>query len=443
MPKPNCTEGADVGKIDFGCLGRRVVEGRFDGGSMTSDGGVMLLSAVDRKLGLIEAASRCIADPRNPLLIKHAVRDMLRQRVYGLALGWEDLNDHAALRQDVAMQTAVGVDREVASAPTLCRLENWADRATAVRLQQLLVEQFIASFKTAPTELVLDFDATDNPLHGQQEQRFFHGYYDNYCYLPLYVFCGQQLLCAYLRPSRIDGAQHSAAILKLLVRRLRQAWPEVRIIFRGDSGFCRQRVINWCERSGVHYIIGLARNPRLEAMVEFAQLALKDEYERTKQKQRLIDEFSYAAQSWPHERRVITRLEWGDQGHNPRFIVTNLEGDAATLYDGVYCQRGEAENRIKEAQVGLFATRTSCHVFAANQLRVLLAALGYVLIERLRALALQGTALATAQVDTLRIRLLKVAAVVTRNTRRIRLYLASSWPSAPVFAQAMSVLRSP
>jgi hypothetical protein len=377
------------------------------------------------------------------LLIKHGVRDMLRQRVYGLALGWEDLNDHAALRQDVAMQTAVGVDREVASAPTLCRLESWADRATAVRLQQLLVEQFIASFKTAPKELVLDFDATDNPLHGQQEQRFFHGYYDNYCYLPLYVFCGQQLLCAYLRPSRIDGAQHTAAILKLLVRRLRQAWPDVRIIFRGDSGFCRQRVINWCERSGVHYIIGLARNPRLEAMVAFAQLALKEDYERTKQKQRLIDEFRYAAQSWPHERRVITRLEWGDQGHNPRFIVTNLEGDAATLYDGVYCQRGEAENRIKEAQVGLFATRTSCHVFAANQLRVLLAALAYVLIERLRALALQGTALAKAQVDTLRIRLLKVAAVVTRNTRRIRLYLASSWPSAPIFAQAMNMLRSP
>ncbi len=410
---------------------------------MTSDGGVMLLSAVDRKLGLIEAASRCIADPRNPLLITHGVRDMLRQRVYGLALGWEDLNDHAALRQDVAVQTAVGVDREVASAPTLCRLEKWADRATAVRLHRLLIEQFVASFKTAPEELVLDFDATDNPLHGQQEQRFFHGYYDSYCYLPLYVFCGQQLLCAYLRPSRIDAAQHTAAILKLLVTRLRQAWPGVRIIFRGDSGFCRQRVINWCERAGVNYIIGLARNPRLEAMVEFAQLALKDDYERTGHKQRLIDEFGYAAQSWPHERRVITRLEWGEQGHNPRFIVTNLDGDAAALYDDLYCQRGEAENRIKEAQVGLFATRTSCHVFAANQLRMLLAALGYVLIERLRALALQGTELATAQVDTLRIRLLKVAAVITRNTRRIRLYLASSWPSAEIFAQAMRALRSP
>jgi hypothetical protein len=443
MPKPNCTEEVDVGTIEFARLGRRVVEGRFDGGSMTSDGGVMLLGEVDRKLGLLEAAARCIADPRSPLLIKHGVRDMLRQRVYGLALGWEDLNDHGALRCDVAVQTAVGVDREVASAPTLCRLEKWADRATAVRLHRLLIEQFIASFKSAPKELVLDFDATDNPLHGQQEQRFFHGYYDSYCYLPLYVFCGQQLLCAYLRPSRIDAAQHCAAILKLLVRRLRQAWPDVRIIFRGDSGFCRQRVINWCERSGVHYIIGLARNPRLEAQVEFAQLALQDDYERTGHKQRLIDEFSYAAQSWPRERRVITRLEWGEQGHNPRFIVTNLQGDAGALYDDLYCQRGEAENRIKEAQVGLFATRTSCHVFAANQLRMLLAALGYVLIERLRALALQGTALASAQVDTLRIKLLKVAAVITRNTRRIRLYLASSWPSAPIFAHAMSMLRSP
>ena len=443
MPKPNCTEEVDVGTIEFARLGRRVVEGRFDGGSMTSDGGVMLLGEVDRKLGLLEAAARCIADPRSPLLIKHGVRDMLRQRVYGLALGWEDLNDHGALRCDVAVQTAVGVDREVASAPTLCRLEKWADRATAVRLHRLLIEQFIASFKSAPKELVLDFDATDNPLHGQQEQRFFHGYYDSYCYLPLYVFCGQQLLCAYLRPSRIDAAQHCAAILKLLVRRLRQAWPDVRIIFRGDSGFCRQRVINWCERSGVHYIIGLARNPRLEAQVEFAQLALQDDYERTGHKQRLIDEFSYAAQSWPRERRVITRLEWGEQGHNPRFIVTNLHGDAGALYDDLYCQRGEAENRIKEAQVGLFATRTSCHVFAANQLRMLLAALGYVLIERLRALALQGTALASAQVDTLRIKLLKVAAVITRNTRRIRLYLASSWPSAPIFAHAMSMLRSP
>ena len=440
---PNCTAPDSPQSIDFGRLGRRVVEGRFDGGSMTSDGGVMLLGATDKKLGLIEAAARCIADPRSPLLITHQVRDMLRQRVYGLALGWEDLNDHAVLRQDVAMQTAVGVDRDVASAPTLCRLEKWADRATAARLHQVLVEQFVASFKTVPEELVLDFDATDNPLFGQQEGRFFHGYYDEYCYLPLYVFCGQQLLCAYLRPSRIDGARHAAAILKLLVRRLRQVWPAVRIVFRGDSGFCRQRIVNYCERANVHYIIGLARNPRLQQITEFVELAMKDAFEHSGLKQREVGEFAYAAQSWARERRVITRLEYGQQGNNPRYVVTNLAGEPKALYDDVYCQRGEAENRIKEAQVGLFATRTSCHHFQSNQLRMLLAALGYVLIERLRALGLQGTGLACAQIDTLRIKLLKLGAVITRNTRRIRLYMASNWPSKDIFAHAMSELRSP
>ena len=443
LPMPNCTEEIESSKIEFGRLGRRVVEGRFDGGSMTSDAGVMLLGATDRKLGLMDAAARCIADPRSPLLIKHGVVDMLRQRVYGLALGWEDLNDHGALRRDVAMQTAVGVDEEIASAPTLCRLEKWADPSTALRLHRVLVEQFIASFKTAPTELVLDFDATDNPLYGQQEGRFFHGYYDSYCYLPLYVFCGQQLLCAYLRPSRIDGARHAAAILKLLVTRLRQRWPQVRIVFRGDSGFCRQRIINYCERAGVNYIIGLARNARLQGITEFLELAMKDSFEQTGLKQREVGEFVYAAQSWSKERRVITRLEYGAQGNNPRYVDTNLTGPAKELYDDLYCQRGEAENRIKEAQVGLFATRTSCQHFQSNQLRMLLAALGYVLIERLRALALQGTVLACAQVDTLRIKLLKLAAVVTRNTRRIRLYLASNWPSADIFAHAMRVLRSP
>ena len=444
MPNPNCTvqDELDLGVLECGRLGRRVVEARFDGGSMTSDAGVMLLSKVDQRLGLLAAAARCIADPRNPLLITHAVHEMLRQRTFGLALGWEDLNDHKSLRSDVAIQTAIGVDREGASAPTLCRLEKWADRATAVRLHALLVDQFIASFKRPPQELVLDFDATDCPLHGQQEGRFFHGYYDSYCYLPLYVFCGQQLLCALLRPSRIDGARHAGAVLKLLVARLRQEWPDVRIIFRADSGFCRKRIIHWCERSDVGYVIGLARNERLQQQVEYAQLMLAEDYKATGAKQRWVSEFSYAAKSWPHERRVITRLEWGPQGSNPRFVVTNLDLDCEALYDHLYCQRGEAENRIKEAQIGLFATRTSCQHFAANQLRVLLAALAYVLIERLRALALKDTELACAQIDTLRIKLLKLAAVVTRNSRRIRLYLASNWPSAPIFAQAMRALSS-
>jgi hypothetical protein len=436
-------QGTQRKSIKFSPQGKHIVEGCFDGGNMTSDAGVMLLSETDRKLGLTQAAARHIADPRDPLRITHGVRDMLRQRIYGLALGWEDLNDHSALRQDIAMQSAVGVDREVASAPTLCRLESWSDRQTAWGLHDVLVEQFIASFKSAPEELILDFDATDNPLYGQQESRFFHGYYDSYCYLPLYVFCGQQLLCCYLRPSRIDGAKHSAAILKLLVKRLRAKWPQVRIVFRGDSGFCRSRIINYCERSGVNYIIGLARNPRLQHITEFLELSMQEEFERTQVKQREVGEFLYAAQSWPIERRVITRLEYGAQGNNPRYVVTNLSAPAQQLYDDVYCARGEAENRIKEAQVGLFATRTSCHHFQSNQLRMLLAALGYVLIERMRALALQGTELATAQVDTLRIKLLKVAAVITRNTRRIRLYLASNWPSAGIFEHAVTELRSP
>ena len=315
MPKPNCTPqpaADEVGVINFGQLGRRKIEGRFDGGSMTSDAGVMLLAEVDRKLGLLGAAARCIADPRDPLLITHSVRDMLRQRVYGLALGWEDLNDHGALRRDVAMQTAVGVERDIASAPTLCRLEKWADRATAWRLHAVLVEQFIASFESPPEEVVLDFDATDNPLHGQQEGRFFHGYYDSYCYLPLYVFCGQQLLCAYLRPSRIDGAKHAAAILKLLVRRLRQQWPQVRIVFRGDSGFCRPRVLRRLERWGLHYVLGLQKNTRLQQRVQLAELALADRFEATGSKQRMYGEFDYAADSWDRPRRVIARLEHGE-----------------------------------------------------------------------------------------------------------------------------------
>jgi hypothetical protein len=292
------------------------------------------------------------------------------------------------------------VDTDIASAPRLCGLEKWADKTTACKLHEVLVEQFIASLTTAPEELVLDFDATDKPLYGQQEGRFFHGYYDSFCYLPLYVFCGQQLLCAYLRPSRIDGAKHAAAILQLLVKRLRQQWPQVRIVFRGDSGFCRQRIIDYCGRAGVHYIIGLARNAPLQAITEFMELAMKDAFEQTKHKQREIGQFMYAAQSWAKKRRVITPLEYGQQGNNPRYVVTNLTADPQVLCDEVYCQRGEAENRIRQAQVGLFATRTSCQQFQSNRLRMLLAALGYVLIDRLRALALKGTKLATAQVDT-------------------------------------------
>lgn len=442
---PNGTEGFTSKPLEMGRLGRRVIEGRFDGGNMTSDAGVMLLAALDRRLELIDTAADCIADPRDPEAITHSVRDMLRQRVYGLVQGWEDLNDHAQLRADVAYQTAVGRDDELASAPTLCRLEKLGTRAAAVKLHEVLVEQFVASFKVAPTELVLDFDATDSPLYGHQEDRFFHGYYDSYCYLPLYVFCGEQLLAAYLRPSKIDGAQHAAAVLKLLVTRLRQTWPAVRILFRADSGFCRQRILNWCDRQAVQYVVGLARNSRLHDRVSRQETAMQAAFDRTQAKQRAFLELHYGAHTWKYTRRCVARLEYGPQGTNPRFVVTNIplaERDAASLYDDLYCQRGEAENRIKEAQLGLFATRTSCQYFNANQFRILLSALAYTLVERLRALALQGTALASAQVATLRSKLLKLAAVITRNTRRIRLYFASHWPSAPIFQQALQVLNT-
>jgi hypothetical protein len=444
-PMPNCTRESSSDRLEFGHLGRCVIEGWFDGGNMTGDGGVLLLSKLDQRLGLSDAAARAIADPRDPSSITHSVRDMLRQRVFGLVQGWEDLIDHTQLRRDVAFQSAVGRDSELASAPTLCRLEKLGSRATAVKLHQVLVDQFIASFKRAPEELILDFDATDCPLYGKQEDRFFHGYYDSYCYLPLYVFCGEQMLAAYLRPSKIDGAKHAAAILKLLVTRLRQVWPAVKIIFRADAGFCRQKILNWCDRKGVQYVVGLARNSRLQALVAEAEADMKAVFDGTGIKQRRFLELTYGARTWKRARRCVARLEFGLLGNNPRFVVTNVnpaERNATALYDALYCQRGEAENRIKEAQLGLFATRTSCQYFNANQFRILLSALAYTMVERLRALALQDTPLANAQIHTLRNQLLKLAAVITRNTRRIRLYFASHWPSASIFQTALHALNS-
>jgi hypothetical protein len=334
----------------------------------------------------------------------------------------------------------VGRVDELASAPTLCRLETRATRAQAVALHGVLIEQFIASQKSTPRELVLDIDASDVPLHGRQERAEFHAYYDHHCYLPLYVFCGQAMLACVLRRSRIDGAKNAAALIKLLVAWLRQAWPGVRIIVRADSGFCRQRLLRFCERAGVGYVIGLARNARLEARVAVAERMLADEYERTGVKQRLIDELTYAADTWNRERRVITRLEFGAQGTNPRFAVTNLDGDATALYDGLYCARGEAENRIKEVQLDLFGTRASCHKFAANQLRLLLAALAYTLIERLRAIGLKSTELERASAATIRVRLLKIGAAIVRNTRRVRILLASHHPLRAVFLHAVHAL---
>ena len=358
---------------------------------------------------------------------------MCRQRIYGLILGYDDLNDHDSPRDDIALQTAVESHKALASSPTLCRLENRADRTSARQVFLLILEKFIQSFKTAPKCLVLDFDATDDPIPGQQEGRFFQGYYGHYCFLPLYVFCGSQLLTAYLRPSNIDGARHAWAILSLLVKRLRKEWPGVKIIFRGDSGFCRWRMLRWCDNHRVGYIVGLAKNKRINAMAADLMAHAKEQFESTGIKQRLFSDTMYAAKPWDRERRVIMKAEHSQLGSNPRYVVTNLPGDPQKLYDRDYCARGDMENRIKEQQLDMFSDRTSCHNWWPNQLRLLLSSLAYILLESLRRLALKGTELAKAQCGTIRLKLLKIGAVITRNTRRVRMHLASGCPYKHLF----------
>lgn len=434
---PKCT--AD--QMKFGRIGRREIEVNFEGGALSSDGGLLLLRKVDRQIGLTKAVAEALHDPRNPYRIVHQMRDLIAQRLYALCCGHEDLNDHTALRNDPLMQTAVGKVEELGSSPTLCRLEKRATRADVVALNRVLVEQFIASQPQSPKELVLDIDASDIPLHGEQEQKQFHAYYNSYCYLPLYVYCGKAMLACVLRRSRIDGARHAAAVIKLIVTRLRQTWPETRIIVRGDSGFCRQRLIRWCERQNVGYVIGMARNARLHKIVAQWEAQMEEHYRTSGIKQRWIDEFTYAAQSWDGERRIVTRLEFGSQGTNPRFIVTNLDLPAAELYDDLYCQRGEAENRIKETQLDLFGTRASCQRFLANWLRLMFSALAYTLMQRLRELALSGTELANASAATIRAKLLKIGAALVRNTRRIRVLLASHHPLRDIYLHAAQVLN--
>jgi len=435
---PNCTQP----ELSFPSFDRRKIEASFTGGDVSSDGGLLLLREADRRLGLVAALDKVLVDPRHPVFITHRQVDLLRQRVYGLAQGYEDLNDHATLRHDLVFQTALGRDTELASAPTLCRLEQRVNRKAAVAFHQVLVEKFIASFAEPPTELILDFDATDDRVHGNQEGRFFHGYYGNWCFLPLYVFCGEQLLVSYLRPSNRDGARHAWAILKLLTQRLREAWPDVRLIMRADSGFCRWKMLHWCEWAGVDYIIGLARNPRLEALGAPLMAEAETAYAAEPQKQRRFAWLDYAASTWDRERRIIAKAEFSAQGKNPRFVVTSLAGDAPALYDEVYCARGEMENRIKEQQLGLFSDRTSCHSWWANQFRVILSAAAYVLMETIRRVGLRGTELARAQVGTIRLKLLKIGTIIVRNTRRIRFFFASAYPYQELFRRACGALSS-
>ena len=426
--------------FEFPSVKKRKVQCAFSGGDITSDGGILLLRQADRLTGLMRAVNAAIADPRDPARVVHNQLSLLRQRVYTLACGYEDLNDHQALRHDPAVQTAVERDERLASASTLCRLEQRTARATAVALHEVLVDRFIASHRRTPKKLVLDFDATDDPVHGNQQGRFFHGYYDHYCFLPLYVFCGDQLLVSYLRPSKIDAAKHAWAILALLVKRLRQAWPKVRMIFRGDSGFCRWRMLAWCERHNVGYIVGIAKNARLEAKIARDMERAAACHRDTGQKVRWFRAFPYGARSWDRPRCIVAKIEHLDQGPNPRFVVTNLPGLAQRLYEKLYCARGEMENRIKEQQLGLFADRTSSHYWWANQFRLLLSSLAYTLIETIRRLALKGTRVARAQVPTISLRLLKIGAVILRNTRGIHFLLFNSYPNKALFLRTAAKL---
>ena len=423
--------------IPFSSLGSRAVVADFQGGRLTTDGGALLLREVAERTGLFRDLAAVIPDPRNPELIVHDQQTMIAQRVTAIALGYEDLKDHNTLRIAPALQiTASKVpDPEVplASAPTLCRLENRVDREALMRMAEVLIKKFIASHVTATEHLILDFDATDDRVHGRQEGRFFHGYYDHHCFLPLYVFCGDELLFSYLRPSNKDGARHTRAILKLLVQMLRATWPDVRITILGDSEFCRPKLMMWCDSCGIDYVLGLAKNPVLKEKAADEMHWAEKLFERTGEKQRIFGSFSYAAKTWDRKRRVIVKAEYTDKGANPRFIVSKHPGDPQELYDDVYCQRGEMENRIKEQQLGLFADRTSCHRFLANQFRLLLSSAAYVLVQTLRRTALVGTEFAKAQVGTIRAKLLKVADKVVVSVRRVVFHLASSYPYQAAF----------
>jgi hypothetical protein len=440
-------------------FGREVVA-RFDAGPVSSDGGALLLREVARKIALLPRLATCFTDGRDPARIEHTVEQLLSQRLYALALGYEDLNDHDRLRFDPLLTLLTGKrepeEEPLASKSTLNRLELTRPLADAQAQRykrilfdppaadQLLLQLFIEAHRSPPEEIILDLDATDDPLHGQQEGRFFHGYYGHYCYLPLYVFCGDPLLCARLRTANGDASAGALDEVQRIVSHLRQHWPAVRIILRADSGFCREELMRWCEDHQVDYVFGLARNRRLEAMLGEALAEARQQHERTAQPVRLFRELRYQTrESWSQERRVVGKAEHLAKGANPRFVVTSLSAEqwaASALYEQLYCARGEMENRVKE-QFQLFADRLSTHWLWSNQVRLYLSAFAYVLVDSLRRWALPGTALAQAEVNTIRLRLLKIGAMVKLSVRRVWVSLSSAHPAARVFAQAWDALR--
>ena len=428
-------------------LKRRHIDINFAGGDVSTLGGVELLRLADRRLGLSDSIARALPDPRNPALITHKWDALLRQRLFAIGAGLADLNDHNQLRLDAALQTAVGSLDTLASPATLCRLEATASRSAAAACHRILLDQFIASFDQPPESLILDFDGTDDRVHGEQQGRAFNSHYGGYGFFPLYVYCGEHLLVSYLRPLDRPDAYHSAAVLKLLVTELRRHWPAVRIVMRADTGFYRPLLLAWCERHAVEYLVGYASNKVLKRCVEVQKRTLAEawayceERDETLDKLKLFEDLSYRAGSWKRPRRVIAKLEHNALGSNERFVVTSLEGDAEQLYSEVYCERGTMENRHKELQMGLFADRTSCTAWWSNQLRVLLSSFAYVLLHHIREKGLAGTHLARAQVWTLRQRLIWIGGVILRNTRRIELRLSSACLEKAAFLTALQRLE--
>ncbi len=420
----------------FAPVKNRKIEISGDGAAISSDAGVLLLREIDKKLKISKQVAARIPDARNQAYVEHSLESLVRQRLYALALGYEDYSDHDSLRKDILMQSAVDRCKELAGKSTLCRFEQTADSVSTNKpLDHLLVDLFIQTRAEAPKEIVLDFDATDTPLFGDQEGRHFHGYYDRFCYLPLLVFAGDFPLHAGLRTSDSDPAKGSLEVLSRLTARLREKWENVRIVFRGDAGFCRDDLLSWCEANDVHYIVGYSKNAVLMRHCEDVTEKVRLAFEKTKNKQKHFTSFDYAAKTWDSKRRVIVKAEYNPIGPNTRFVVTNLQGGAKDLYENVYCARGDMENRIKEQQTDLFGYRMSSNSFAQNSFRFLMSTFAYVLLNQLRATALKGTELAGAYCGTIRAKLLKIGAVVVRNTRSIKATLSSCHPLKELFLQ--------
>ena len=438
--------------------GRAVVAG-FDGGKMTSDAGALLLGATDRAVRLVDRFAECFADSRAPELIEHTVRTLVGQRVFALALGYEDVVDHDELRHDPALAVLAGklAARRKDCAPlagksTLNRLERGGPELTryhriawdGAKIEALFVDLFLEAHQSPPQRIFLDLDATDDPLHGHQEGRFFHGYYDCYCYLPLYIFCGRHLLAAKLRRADIDASAGAVEETARIIAQIRARWPTVRIVLRADSGFAREALMSWCEANAVDYVFGLAKNQRLVAEIASELTAAEEESKLTEKPARRFKAFSWSTRdSWSRQRRVIGKAEWTAGAANPRFIVTSLSPDEAApqpLYEETYCARGDMENRIKECQLDLFADRTSAATMRANQLRLWFASMAYVLLCALRRLALQHTQFAKATCGMIRLKLLKVGALVRTSVRRIKFAMASGYPYQRDFAHAHAEL---